>query len=198
MDIEGGAKNKKESSEKENIFDLTKLIPMENEEELKKQVTTITSSDQERLLKGYVEAPSDEWEKFALNTHVRYLRKDGSFRRGGFVKNIWVGSIGKNTGKKTMQLASSLSFKSTKWTIVLDDIDKIWKKNTTYDNSQQSESTADVGELKITMTANTEAIEYLTKTVDQIKVDIAKINNEQQRIVNLIKKLHGIRSRSSR
>ena len=52
--------------------------------------------------------------------------------------------------------------------------------------------------LHTTINANKESVEYLIRTVDQLKIDISKINNEQIRIVNLIKKLHHIKSSSGR
>ena len=42
-----------------------------------------------------------------------------------------------------------------------------------------------------------ENMNYMAKCLEQSKVDILKINNEQKRIINLIKKLHGIKSSSS-
>ena len=45
-----------------------------------------------------------------------------------------------------------------------------------------------------TIQSSKESIEYLTRTVDQLKIEIAKINNEQTRMVNLIKKLYNIKA----
>ena len=82
-----------------------------------------------------------------------------------------------------------MSYKAVKWSISFDNIDKIWKKkNNIYSMPVDNKGVID---------SNTESIEYLKTKLDQFSVDIAKINNEQQRIVNLIKKLHNIRSRSS-
>ena len=43
-----------------------------------------------------------------------------------------------------------------------------------------------------------ETIQYLSKSLEQLKIDLLKMNNEQKRIINLIKKLHGIKSTSTR
>ena len=40
----------------------------------------------------------------------------------------------------------------------------------------------------------TEKVDFLNKTIDQQKIDLLKLRNEQTRIINLIKKLHNIKS----
>ena len=186
--MEGGSKGNK----KENIFDLTKLVSMENEEELKKTSTEISSGDQDKLLENYVEVPQEDWDKIPKKTHIRYLRKDGNFRRGGFVRANYVSSYGDNKGKKSIQLASNMSYtKAAKWTISLDEIDKIWKKNIS-DISGSSGNITDtqINDMNNTIKNNTELIEHLTKVVEQLKIDNARISNDQTRLLNLIRKLH--------
>ena len=41
-----------------------------------------------------------------------------------------------------------------------------------------------------TIKNNTELIEHLTKVVEQLKIDNARISNDQTRLLNLIRKLH--------
>lgn len=183
----------RKNTKKENIYDLSKLVIMENEEELKKESTEITSIDQDKLLENYVEVASDGWEKIPKNTHIRYLRKDGNFRRGGFVKASWVSSYGKDKGKKSLQLSSNMSYKSTKWTIVIDDIDKIWKKNISIDGSGVPD---DYNDMKNMIKANAVAMEHLSKVVEQVKIDNTRLANDQTRTLNLIKRLHNIKKRS--
>ena len=178
--------------DKENIFDLTKLTSFENDVRIKDTSKEITLQDRESLLQGCTEVPRDKWDTLDTDTYIRYLRKDGNFRIGGLVKNIWVSTNGKNIGKKVIQLSSNNSYKSNKWNIVLDDVEKIWKKNTI------GSSTTGNSDMEKINKSNIESIEYLTKTVDQLKIDISKINNEQQRIVNLIRKLHNIKSLTSK
>jgi len=177
----------KKSVVKPNIYDLSALANVENDIEIKKKENS--KMDREQLLKGYDEVPQSEWKSLAYGIHIRYLRKDGLFRKGGFVKNTWVGLTGVNKGKNVIQMCNNMSYKAVKWVISLDKLDKIWKKkNNMYTMPVDNKGVID---------SNKESIEYLRTKVDQFSVDIAKINNEQQRIVNLIKKLHNIRSRSS-
>lgn len=188
--MDGGKKNNDT-----NIFDLTALVGVQNEQELKKEVNTITIEEQKKMIQNYDEVPSSDWATIPPSTHVRYLRKDGSFRRGGFVKNSWVGLYGKSKGKKCLQLSATKSYKSTKWTICLDDIDKMWQKNISSDENDEKNTISP--EIRETIQSNKESVEYLVRTVDQLKIDLSKINNEQTRIINLIKKLHNIKRTSN-
>jgi hypothetical protein len=186
--MEGG----KKESKNENIFDLTKLVPIEKEEEIKKSYAIITESDREKLLDGYSEVDESEWGGIGMNAHIRYLRKDGAFRRGGYVKGHWIGTYGPKKGKNCIQMINNLSgYKPAHWNVCVDDITTIWiredaPKNINNINNIDSSS----------INEQSEAIEFLTKQMEQLKIDMTRMNNEQKRIINLIKKLHGIKSRA--
>lgn len=184
----------KDPSNDSNIFDLTALVGIQNEQELKKKTSSVTPEEKERMLSDYSELNKSEWETIPILSHIRYLRKDGAFRTGGFVKNSWIGLYGPSKGKKCLQLAAGQDYKSTKWTICLNDIEKIWQKN---NNTLASDKNLSP-EIKNNIQSNKESIEYLLRTVEQNKIDISKIMNEQTRIINLIKKLHNIKSTSER
>lgn len=177
----------KQPVDKTNVYDLSTLADVEKDIEIKNKENI--KIDRDQLLKGYDEVPRDEWDSLIHGVHIRYLRKDGLFRKGGFVKNTWIGLSGVNKGKNVIQLCNNMSYKAVKWIISFDNLDKIWKKkNNIYSMPADNKGVID---------SNKESIEYLKSKLEQFSVDIAKINNEQQRIVNLIKKLHNIRSRSS-
>ena len=176
-----------------NMFDLTSIINMQNEQEIKQAEHTISADDQQKLLQNYEEVELDKWPDIQPSSHIRYLRKDGAFRRGGFVRNVWAGLYGNTKGKKCLQLSSSQNYKSTKWTVCLDDIEKIWKKKEIIASVEKNIISPEVHN---TIQASKESIEYLTRTVDQLKIEISKINNEQTRMVNLIKKLYNIKTSS--
>ena len=97
--MEGGKKP-------ENIFDLTAIVGIQKEEEIKKKSALITDDEQKALIRDYIEVNKDEWSIIPSNTHIRYLRKDGAFRRGGFIKNSWVGVNGASKDKKCLQLSA--------------------------------------------------------------------------------------------
>jgi hypothetical protein len=176
----------------EDIFDLTKLVSMENEEQIKIEKNLINDEDRVKLLQDYVEVNPDDWDKIPKNIHIRYLRNDGLFRRGGFVKNFWVTTYGNYKGKKCVQLAASMAYRSKKWTVPLNDINKIWKKH----NSELNQINDDVEMVKkVTEVENklekaTETIDYLLQSVEQLKISLKQSQNDQQRIMNLIKQIH--------
>lgn len=189
---------KNQQEPKENIFDLSKLAPIELDHEIQKTSTIITTDEQTKLLEGFEELPKTEWGNLKVNNFIRYLRKDGSFRRGGYFKDAWTGTFGKHNGKDCIQLSSSRSYKGTTWSICYDDIDKIWKninKQPAKSSNIPSGTSSSTDTTTIeTINKNQESIEYMNKSIEQLKIDMLKINNEQKRIINLIKKLHGIRT----
>jgi hypothetical protein len=180
----------KKESKNNNIFDLTKLIPIEKEEEIKKNYAVITEADREKLLTGYIEVEESDWGSIAMNSHVRYLRKDGAFRRGGYVKGHWIGTYGPKQGKNCIQMINNLSgYKPTTWNICIADIASIWIREDAPKNLYNIDSSTTTNE-------QSESVEFLTNQVGQLKIDMTRMNNEQKRIINLIKKLHGIKSRT--
>lgn len=170
-----------ENNQSENIFDLHAIIPETKEIETSTKSTLITEQDRAGLLANYEEVPREQWTDLPIKIHIRYLRKDGTFRRGGFVKNIWA-SVNK-AGTEVFQMSSSLSYNSKTWRVPFSSISKVWK-------SKKFNKTADVEKIAKSTTTNTEQIEYLTKSVEQLRIDLTKLSNEQARIVKLIRKLH--------
>jgi hypothetical protein len=178
--------------EVENPYDLTKLANIEEDCEIKKSASILSTADQNKLLEGCIEVPKDQWDNLKYNNFIKYLRKDGSFRKGGYFKNSWIGNYGKTKDKKCIQLASSKNFKSTMWIICHDVVDKIWKNNDDEISRTQNRMSP---EMSAMINENNESIVYLSKSMDNIKTEMARLNNEQKRIINLIKKLHGIKSK---
>jgi hypothetical protein len=189
--------DKKTEPKNENIFDLTKLIPIEKEEEIKKSYSVITESDREKLLAGYTELEESDWCNIAMHSHVRYLRKDGAFRRGGYVKGHWIGTYGPKKGKNCIQMINNLSgYKPTTWNVCVADIAKIWIREDAPKNIDNTGININNAHSSSTNNEQSESIEFLTKQMEQLKIDMTRMNNEQKRIINLIKKLHGIKSRT--
>lgn len=183
--------NKNENDD--NIFDLTKLVSMENEEQVEIGKNLINENEQEKLLKNYNEVDKNDWEKIPKNSHIRYLRNDGLFRRGGFIKNIWINSYGPTQGNKCIQLSSNMTYKAQKWTVSINDINKIWKKNNVelIENKENTnELTKKINILAETIEKNKENVDYLLKVTEQLKITLKQTQNGQQRIMNLIKQMH--------
>lgn len=178
----------------DNIFDLTKLVAMEHEEQVQIEKNIINETEQTKLLKDYTEVNKNDWDKIPKNTHIRYLRNDGLFRRGGFVKNMWINSQGINQGTKYIQLSSNITYKSQKWTIAINDINKIWKKNNSEllinNNENLDEINNKINNMQNNIEKNKENIDYLLKMIDQLKLSVKNTQNDQHRIMNLVKQMH--------
>jgi len=198
-DIGADGGKKSDKADVDNIFDLSKPASVDssnktvqsNTYQKNNQKNIVTNEEQEQLLENYEEVPRESWETLPVGIHIRYLRKDGTFRRGGYIISVVNIMSGVNKDNKMIQLASNNSPYAKSWSTNLERVQKIWKAKLNSDGG--------VNQINESVSKETkESIEYLTKNVDQIKIDIAKINNEQQRIVNLIKKLHNIKSRQPR
>jgi len=166
---------------KKNIFDLHALANEVKEIEVSKS-NVIGPGEQEKLLENYAEVPKDKWEKIPVGSHVRYLRKDGGFRSGGFIQSMW----SKIMGDQQMSYFQLGKYQNSKknWKLPLISVDKLWVSNVGIENPK----------IKEDISANAEDLEYLKSAVEQLKADMSKMNNEQNRILNLIKKLHKLGS----
>jgi hypothetical protein len=171
---------------------LTKLAKIELDHEVKPKASIISNEEQQKLLNGYIEVAREDWIKLIDGDIIRYLRKDGIFRKGGLIKNSWIGTSGRNKDRNCIQMAPLISKynnnnnNNNSWTICHDDIDKIWKKK---------RLTLEIPQEGSKMAILEEKIEFLTRTTEQQKIDLLKLKNEQTRIINLIKKLHNIKTK---
>lgn len=87
----------------------------------------ITDDKKRTLLVGYVVVPSDAWETIPYKSHIRYIKVDGTFVRGGFFKNLWT----TQDGVHMMQLENNLNRKApgyTTWAVAFNNIRVLYKK----------------------------------------------------------------------
>lgn len=163
----------------DNIFDLSKLAKQSNDIEIK--------SEQIEINDNYELVDKENWSKIPYKTFIRYLRKDGSLRKGGFIKTIW--KTKDTSGQDTLKidLISGFGFNGTEWSIYSSSIEKIWKrKENMTEIEQPTIKNTEIDDMK-------EELQYLKRSIDHIKKELQNISNEQMRIVQLIKKLHNIK-----
>lgn len=89
-----------------------------------KKVTDWTEEKKAEALVGYKELSEEEWSKLPVRAHVRYLRKDGSWKPGGYVRNHFT-----KDGQSGMYLENKFDSKAAgyaSWPIMQLDIKKIW------------------------------------------------------------------------
>jgi hypothetical protein len=165
----------------DNIFDLSKIAGSSSDVE--KKIPVITEKDIDKSLIGYELVVPDEWKRLQYGTLIRYLRKDGAFRKGGVVQGVC--EITDSSGENIVKIEMKPEYVSSmaKWAVTSSNIEKIWAK-------QQPKSSFitpihGLEDIK-------EDLEMCKNSIKQISKEIQKMHSEQMRIVNLIKKLHHI------
>jgi len=158
-----------------NIFDLSKLIPDQKTYQ-KHESVVYSDNDIKKMLEGYVDVPCEKWPILKNRTHIRYKRKDGSFRRGGFILYQWIGT-NELEGKRFIQLSNHpyRSPSSHNWRVSYDDLDCIWKKETNEE---------------IYINDINKQVNTINLEMNCIKKDIERLKEDQKKIIELIKKLH--------
>lgn len=161
-----------------NIFDLSKIASPSNDIESK----PVEPIDQESSLIGYELILPNEWKSIPYGAYIRYLRKDGAFRKGGIIQGVW-SNIDKS-GNEVVKIDISAGFNSriAKWSITSNTVEKIWIKKMNNSQSAPMSASADISELK-------EDIEFCKDSIKQLSKEIQKMQNEQMRIIGILKKL---------
>jgi hypothetical protein len=143
--------------------------------------TTYSNAQIKKLLEGYIEVPRDKWDDIPTRSHIRYIKKDGKFVRGGFVSNHWLNK----EGDKFIHLANSFARKGKKpatWPMAHATVSRVFKK-----------TGKDSGiEMDVVRTKTTEIIGQINRLVDVVKqqrVEIDKLKEDNKRIVMMLKKL---------
>lgn len=93
-----------------------------NKEEPKK-VISYTKEKKNEMLEGYLLINKKKWYTIPLDSHIRYIRNDGKFVAGGFVKRKW-----EKEDKKFFLLGKSLYDNNRTWVTELSKLKTIYKK----------------------------------------------------------------------
>jgi CRISPR/Cas system-associated endoribonuclease Cas2 len=105
------------------------------------------------------------------------LNKDGAFRKGGVVQNVWLQKDKDGQEVVKIEVLAGYGPKTTKWSITNTKVEKIWVK----EGLQRIQTNTGVSELK-------EDIEYCKASIQQLKKEIQKINNDQARLIEIVRK----------
>jgi hypothetical protein len=160
---------------KKDKFDLTKLVNKSNDIEVISQPI----QDYQSYLIGYEQVDPVNWDKLLTRSHIRYLRTDGKFVRGGYVKAISRVLDSENKPTFKIEITSDFTPKAIFWSIYKGNIATLWKK---------IEMTPMVDTNAITEVK--EDIDFLKKKVEMLEIDFQNTKNELLRAVALIKKLY--------
>jgi hypothetical protein len=170
-----------------NPFDLTTMISKDVKMSAEPFVyhagdESLSDSQISDLLKNYDEVNKANWGELPANIHVRYTKKDGSFKRGGYVVNQYISNKEETKGAKMLRLKSNMTSNAKEWTINLEGIAKLYQNKLF--KAKISPDTA-IGGIKQTT-------DGLQNQVEQLSIEVSRLSNEQKRIIALIKKLHNI------
>lgn len=167
-----------------NMFDLKKLIPGGVKKSEPYVYTTNISSDSEKntLLENYALVEPDGWASIPIGTHIRYENADGEFKRGGFITGHYVSNKDATKGHKMIRLRSTPDKSGKEWSIDSTKVSQIWK-NAKFVKAAPPPDAVD-GVKK--------QAESLAAQIEQMRIELAHLSNEQKRTVALIKKLHNI------
>ncbi len=167
---------------KENIFDLSKILASTNNDI---EVTNDSNKKTNDLLVGYKLLDPSEWDKIPYKSHIRYMRTDGELKKGGYVMaTVHTTDL---EGKPTIKidLVSGFLPKAIKWSIYKGNINKIWVKIESAEQTSQTTPQIDLTPIKAD-------IVFCKQSIEQINKKLQQMENENKRILMLIKKLHNI------
>jgi hypothetical protein len=133
------------------------------------------------LLQQYMEVSADKWADIPINSHIRYIKKDGTFVRGGFLTSHWLNK----EGKPFIHLANSFKKRTegyATWPVAHESVAKLYKK-------QDAKSGI---EMDVVRTKTTEIIGQINKLVDVVKQQKVRMDAQDEEIKKLyiiVKKL---------
>jgi hypothetical protein len=143
--------------------------------------TAYTKEQIRKLLTGYIEVPHNKWADIPLSSHIRYLKKDGTFVRGGFVTNHWLNKEGKpfihvaNNFKK-----NAPGYKT--WPMAHENVAKVFKKPDAKNGI----------EMEVVRSKTAEIIGQINRIVDavkDVKKDVKRNEDDIKKMFALLKKI---------
>ena len=129
-------------------------------------------------LQGYIFVIPANWDKIAIGDHIKYLRNDGNFRRGGYVCGKW-----ERGGKKYFHLENKKDggnkglkngdtfgrtggFKYVAYPVAHEDIKSLFKR---VDNA------IEIGMIKDDLQRKKDQIEILTRELIALKKKVGEL-----------------------
>lgn len=93
------------------------------------QMRTYTKPKSDKLI-GYSEVSRDRWSSLSIGTHMRYVRKTGEFRPGGFIKTHTSNSEGHQIIVLENDKFNKEPPRYKQFPVVLDELASIYIKDT--------------------------------------------------------------------
>lgn len=153
---------------KENIFNLAQLTPISNDVE-----SPTGNQIDDKLLQGYTEVDKSMWDKLPYKTHIRYLRTDGTMRKGGYIKGVTQTTDKSNKDTFKFDLVSNFLPGAISWQLYAGSVEKIWKKDSNDIMPQQD--IPDLSDIKDDMSFCKQQIALLAKEIQKNSADILRL-----------------------
>jgi hypothetical protein len=144
------------------------------------------SQDQIReLLKGYIEVSKALWSDIPISSHIRYIKKDGAFVRGGFVTSHWLNK----EGKPFIHLANSFKKRSpgyATWPMAHESVAKIFKKTDAKSGIEMDVVRGKTAEIIGQINILVDVVKQQTNRLDAQENDIKKLQSLIKKIMTKI------------
>lgn len=140
-----------------------------------------TEAQIKELLVGYIQVAADRWGDIPVGSHVRYVKRDGVFVRGGFVTSHWLSA----EGKKFMHLANNLARGGAgyaTWPVAHESLATVYKK---------VDAKSGI-EMDVVREKTSEMIGQMNRLVDVVKAQknrLDALESDQKKMYRLIKTL---------
>jgi hypothetical protein len=151
----------------------------------------LTESEIKDYLKNSISIPKEQWETLPINSFISYIKEDGKFIKGGYVKLIFnkKNNIYLIYGTKIDKYNNDKYYKE--FTINLSNIKEIYKK---IDQSALLEyQIIKTNITKLIDNTNTKLEEIILR-LSQNEKKIIKLEENHYKTLKLIKNLHNIKS----
>lgn len=136
-----------------------------------------TDEEISKMLDGYIQIPFELWDYIPTGAHIRYVKTNGEFKPGGFVRNHYIS----NEGKKMIMLETRPFVKHNvkqneqpgyfTFSIAYDNTKTIFKK-------YPRDAFIEIHMISASLAKKKEQIENLQKDVKKLTMIIGKLNNE--------------------
>jgi hypothetical protein len=177
-----------------------KNTKVENDKENKPAAKELNADELKEYLKNFILIPKDQWKTMPVNSYISYIKEDGKFVKGGFVKLIF---NKKNTdseneseyliyGTKIDKYNNDKYYKE--FTINLSNIKDIYKR---IEQSAIIEYQIIKNNINKVIAEVNNKIEEVVNKLLIIDKKISKLEDNHYKTLKLIKNLHNIKTLDS-
>jgi hypothetical protein len=169
----------------DNPYDLTKLVTMGGLiEKHKYKPEVFTGEEQKEMLRGFERVPKESWAALAVGTFIRYIRKDGEMRKGGYIRYV-------DPAGEFMSVSLTPPAQQSKtWRLPLNGVAQIWRSLGPVIEGvvmrTQAQARPQLAAATTVPTDLAETVAALKEDIRQLKIEIQRVMNQQKRIIKSV------------